>query len=194
VPFISNSLVGAVLWFDDGSYIFLQLPEILSPQVLDADAFSHFHNPLVTLESEDLDVHDVANDSMDLCPKSIDLAIHCNVVLCSNALLVSGPLAIAVPTILYLLLVYIMLPYLLLMHFLLLHFLLWILHLFLLMIQLLVLMMSMFLMRYYQNLCFLRWTKRNWIMLIEEVVGPSNTKRFGLRMHLMNGENSKVIA
>jgi len=130
---------------------FLQLLEILSPQVLDANTFSHFHNPLVTLEGEDLDVHDVANDSMDFCPKSVDLAIHYNVALRFNALLVNGPLASAFPTILYLLLVYIMLPYLLLMHFLL-HFLLHILHLLLLMIQLLLLMMNMLLMRYCQNL------------------------------------------
>jgi hypothetical protein len=30
-------------------------------------------------------------------------------------------------------------------------------------------------------------------MLIEAVIGPSKAQRFGLRMYLMNGENSKVI-
>jgi len=43
------------------------------------------------LEGEDLNVHDVVNDSTDFGPKSIDIAIHCNVALPINALLVIGP-------------------------------------------------------------------------------------------------------
>jgi hypothetical protein len=43
------------------------------------------------LEGEDLNVHDVVNDSRDFCPKSVDIAIHCNIALPISALLVIGP-------------------------------------------------------------------------------------------------------
>jgi hypothetical protein len=43
------------------------------------------------LEGEDLDVHNIANDFKDLYPKSIDLVVHCNVVLLVSALPIIGP-------------------------------------------------------------------------------------------------------
>jgi hypothetical protein len=43
------------------------------------------------LKGEDLDVHNIVDDSKDLYHKSIDLVVHCNVVLLISALLVIGP-------------------------------------------------------------------------------------------------------
>jgi len=43
------------------------------------------------LEGEDLDVHDVVNDSRDFCPKFVDIAIHCNVAVPISTFLVIGP-------------------------------------------------------------------------------------------------------
>jgi hypothetical protein len=69
-----------------------------SPRDLNTDTFSHFHNPLVFLEGEDLDVHNITNDSKDFYPKFIDLVVHCNVLLLVSALPIIGPPINAFPT------------------------------------------------------------------------------------------------
>ncbi len=51
------------------------------------------------MEGEDLDVHNIANNSKDFYPKFIDLVVHCNVLLLVSAFPIIGPPINAFPTI-----------------------------------------------------------------------------------------------